>query len=153
MPTLSPDTKIAFLATDGVEQVELTQPWQAVKDAGATPVLVSLEAGTIQGFNGDVEQGDTGSVSFFSRAHGSISLNCFSVRTLTPRTPAFLSLEPAAVPATTKEVLADTEPEVLPPSDLTFSSASSRVQSSSSPVKTKVIPANGAPAAASLRRG
>ncbi|MDY7100387.1 MAG: type 1 glutamine amidotransferase domain-containing protein [Actinomycetota bacterium] len=45
------DTKVAFLATDGVEQVELTQPWQAVKDAGGTPELVSVEAGTIRGYH------------------------------------------------------------------------------------------------------
>lgn len=50
--------RIAFLATDGVEQVELTQPWQAVEQAGATPVLVSLEAGEIQGFEQDVNEGD-----------------------------------------------------------------------------------------------
>ena len=43
--------RIAFLATDMVEQVELTEPWQAVKDAGAEPELVSLEEGEIQGFN------------------------------------------------------------------------------------------------------
>ena len=42
---------IAFVATDGVEQVELTEPWKAVEDAGATPVLVSLEEGSIQGFD------------------------------------------------------------------------------------------------------
>jgi protease I len=49
---------IAFLAADGVEQVELTEPWKAVEDAGATPVLVSLEAGSIQGFN-HLDRGDT----------------------------------------------------------------------------------------------
>ena len=27
--------RVAFLATDGVEQVELTKPWQVTKDAGA----------------------------------------------------------------------------------------------------------------------
>jgi protease I len=43
--------RVAFLATDMVEQVELTEPWQAVKDEGATPELVSLEEGEIQGFN------------------------------------------------------------------------------------------------------
>ena len=43
--------KIAFLATDGFEQVELTQPWEAIKSAGATVELVSLESGKIQGFN------------------------------------------------------------------------------------------------------
>jgi protease I len=42
--------RIAFLATDGVEQVELTEPWKAVKQAGGTPELVSLESGEIQGF-------------------------------------------------------------------------------------------------------
>jgi protease I len=43
--------RVAFLATDMVEQVELTEPWQAVKDEGAAPELVSLEEGEIQGFN------------------------------------------------------------------------------------------------------
>jgi protease I len=42
--------RIAFLATDGVEQVELTAPWQAVEDADGTPELVSLESGEIQAF-------------------------------------------------------------------------------------------------------
>ena len=43
--------RVAFLATDMVEQVELTDPWKAVKDAGGTPELVSLKEGEIQGFN------------------------------------------------------------------------------------------------------
>jgi protease I len=42
--------KIAFLATDGVEQVELTEPWKAVGDAGAEPELFSIKEGEIQGF-------------------------------------------------------------------------------------------------------
>jgi protease I len=42
--------KIAFLATDMVEQVELTEPWRAVEQAGWAPELVSLRDGTIQGF-------------------------------------------------------------------------------------------------------
>jgi protease I len=42
---------IAFLATDGVEQIELTEPWKAVEDAGAAPVLLSTAAERIQGFN------------------------------------------------------------------------------------------------------
>jgi protease I len=41
---------IAFLATDGVEQVELTEPWQAVEQAGGTPVLVAPKGGEIQAF-------------------------------------------------------------------------------------------------------
>ena len=43
--------RVAFLATDMVEQVELTEPWKAVEQAGATPELVSLEEGEILGFN------------------------------------------------------------------------------------------------------
>ena len=43
--------KIAILATDGVEQVELVEPRKALEDAGATTELVSLEAGEIQGFD------------------------------------------------------------------------------------------------------
>ena len=49
---------IAFVATDGVEQVELTQPWEAVENAGATPVLLSIEEGSIQGFN-HLDKADT----------------------------------------------------------------------------------------------
>jgi protease I len=41
--------RVAFLATDGVEQIELTQPWQVAKDAGANVELVSLRPGEIQG--------------------------------------------------------------------------------------------------------
>ena len=49
---------IAFLATEGVEQVELTEPWKAVEDAGGRPELVSLEEGEVQAFN-HLEKGDT----------------------------------------------------------------------------------------------
>jgi deglycase len=43
--------KIAFIATDMVEEVELTKPWGAVKDAGGRPELISIETGEIQAFN------------------------------------------------------------------------------------------------------
>ena len=43
--------RVAFLATDMVEQVELTEPWKAVEGEGAEIELVSLEEGEIQGFN------------------------------------------------------------------------------------------------------
>jgi len=43
--------KIAFLATDMVEQVELTGPWEALEDAGGDLDLVSIKDGEIQGFN------------------------------------------------------------------------------------------------------
>ena len=41
--------KIAFLLADGFEQSEFTQPWDAVKAAGAKADLVSLKSGKIQG--------------------------------------------------------------------------------------------------------
>jgi protease I len=42
---------IAFLASDMVEEVELTEPWKAVEQAGGTPRLLSIEDGEIQAFN------------------------------------------------------------------------------------------------------
>ena len=42
--------KIAFLATDMFEEVELVKPWEALEQAGAELELVSLESGEIQGF-------------------------------------------------------------------------------------------------------
>jgi protease I len=43
--------KVAFLATDMFEQVELTAPWKAVEQQGWQPELVSLKPGRIQGFH------------------------------------------------------------------------------------------------------
>lgn len=50
--------RVAFLATNGFEQSEFTQPWAAIKNAGATVELISLEKGTIQGYN-HTEKADT----------------------------------------------------------------------------------------------
>ncbi len=50
--------RIAFLATDGVEQIELTEPLKAVREAGAEVDLISLEKGEFQGFN-HLDKGDT----------------------------------------------------------------------------------------------
>lgn len=51
--------KIAFLvANEGIEQVELTEPWQAVKNAGGTPELVAPKSGTVQAFN-HLDKADT----------------------------------------------------------------------------------------------
>ena len=44
---------VAILATDGVEQVELTEPRKAVEEAGATVRLLSIKDGEIQGMNHD----------------------------------------------------------------------------------------------------
>ncbi len=52
MSTTLAGKRIAFLvAPEGVEQVELTEPWKAVEEAGGTPELVSTEVGKIQAFN------------------------------------------------------------------------------------------------------
>lgn len=47
-----PNRKIAFLvAAEGIERVELTEPWKAVSEAGYQPVLLSPETGEVQTFN------------------------------------------------------------------------------------------------------
>ncbi|HEX5527842.1 MAG TPA: type 1 glutamine amidotransferase domain-containing protein [Solirubrobacterales bacterium] len=52
------DKKIAFLmANEGVEQVELTEPLEAVREAGAEAELLAPEAGKIQAFN-HLDKGD-----------------------------------------------------------------------------------------------
>jgi protease I len=46
------DKRIAFLAApEGVEQVELTEPWKAIEEEGGRPELISTEEGEIQAFN------------------------------------------------------------------------------------------------------
>jgi deglycase len=65
--------KVAFLATDMVEQVELTKPWEAVERAGGTPELVSLEEGEIQGFD-HYDKADTFQVD---HAVGDVSVDDF----------------------------------------------------------------------------
>ena len=53
------DRRIAFLvAPEGAEQVELTEPWRAVQEAGGTPELISTEAGEVQAFH-HLDKADT----------------------------------------------------------------------------------------------
>ena len=50
---------VAFLvAGEGIEQVELTEPWQAIEQAGGTPKLVSPAEGQVQAFN-HLDKADT----------------------------------------------------------------------------------------------
>ena len=50
---------VAFLvAAEGIEQVELTEPWKAVERAGGTPRLLSPESGKVQAFN-HLDRADT----------------------------------------------------------------------------------------------
>lgn len=62
MTTESNGRKVAFLvAAEGIERVELTEPWDAVRDAGFEPVLVSLEGGEVQTFD-HLDKAETRSV-------------------------------------------------------------------------------------------
>jgi protease I len=49
---------VAILAADGVEQIELERPREAVERAGAATELLSLERGEIQAMNHDIEPGE-----------------------------------------------------------------------------------------------
>src|SRR3954470_19076103 len=53
------DRRVAILATDGVERVELEQPRQAVEDAGAQVELLSIHDGEIAARNNDLEDAGT----------------------------------------------------------------------------------------------
>src|SRR5438552_7905834 len=48
--------RVAVLATDGFEESELTEPVQALKDAGADVTILSLKPGRIQGVRHDLDK-------------------------------------------------------------------------------------------------
>jgi len=50
------DFRVAVLATDGVEEPELTEPVKALKDAGAQVTILSLKHGQIQGVRHDLDK-------------------------------------------------------------------------------------------------
>jgi len=51
--------RIAFMvANEGMEQVEFTEPWKAVQNAGGGPELLAPEPGQVQAFN-HLDKGDT----------------------------------------------------------------------------------------------
>lgn len=50
--------KVAILAADGFEEVELTKPKKALEDAGAETSVISIKPGKIQGMN-HADKGDT----------------------------------------------------------------------------------------------
>ncbi|RIQ16012.1 type 1 glutamine amidotransferase domain-containing protein [Jiangella rhizosphaerae] len=52
-------TRVAVLvANEGVEQVELTEPWKAIENAGGRPALIAPQGGEVQAFN-HLDKGDT----------------------------------------------------------------------------------------------
>lgn len=59
MPNELQGRRIAFLATDGVEKVELERPRAAVQDAGGHVELLSVETGEIDARNHDLEPAGT----------------------------------------------------------------------------------------------
>ncbi|MEW2403132.1 type 1 glutamine amidotransferase domain-containing protein [Streptomyces sp. NPDC046862] len=88
--------RIAFLtAPEGVEQIELTDPWQAAKDAGHEPVLVSTKPGEIQAFD-HLDKADTFPVD---EVVGEASANSFGALVLPGgvANPDFLRMDPKAV--------------------------------------------------------
>jgi deglycase len=51
MATSIKGKRVAFLATDGVEEIEYTEPRKAVENAGGTAELLSIKSGDIQAVN------------------------------------------------------------------------------------------------------
>ncbi|WP_103343355.1 type 1 glutamine amidotransferase domain-containing protein [Amycolatopsis sp. CA-126428] len=88
--------RVAILAADGVEQVELEKPRQAVLDEGATVELVSLDTGEIQAMNGDIDKGDRFTVD---RKVADVGIGDFDALLLPGGTmnPDHLRTDPAAV--------------------------------------------------------
>ncbi len=64
MPTDLEGLQVAILATDGVEQIELTESMKALKAANADVKVVAPNKGTIQAMNQDVNAGDKIPVDF-----------------------------------------------------------------------------------------
>jgi len=58
MADLSGKTIAFVVAPEGIEQIEMTEPWNAVEEAGGTPRLLSTKAGRVQAFH-HLDKGDT----------------------------------------------------------------------------------------------
>jgi len=58
--------KVAFLSADGVEQIELEAPLNAIRQAGATACIVSIDRGKIGSVEGD-DRGESFEVDFLAR--------------------------------------------------------------------------------------
>ena len=87
--------KVAVLATDGVEQVELTAPWNALKEARADVSLISIKKGAIQGFIRE-EKADTFKVNALA---GNVSARDFDALVIPGglRNTEALRANPAAI--------------------------------------------------------
>lgn len=87
---------VAFLvAPEGVEQIELTEPWKAVEEAGGEPKLISTDPGQVQAFN-HLDKADTFSVDDIAK---NVKAANFDAMVLPGgvANPDFLRTEPTAV--------------------------------------------------------
>jgi protease I len=96
MATTLNGRRVAILAADGVERVELERPRQALDDAGARTEVVSIAGGEIQARNNDLESAGTFPVD---RLVGDVSVDEYDALLLPGGTvnPDKLRTEPAAV--------------------------------------------------------
>ena len=88
--------RVAILAADGVERVELEEPQRALEDAGARTDVVSITAGEIQARNHDLDDAGTFGVD---RLVGAAEIDDYDALLLPGGTvnPDKLRMEPAAV--------------------------------------------------------
>ena len=88
--------RVAILAADGVERVELEQPRQALDDAGARTEVVSIKSGEIAARNNDLEDAGTFAVD---RLVGEAAVDDYDALLLPGGTvnPDKLRMEPDAV--------------------------------------------------------
>jgi protease I len=88
--------RIAILAADGVERVELERPRQALDDAGAVTEVLSITSGEIQARNRDLEDAGTFVVD---QLVGTVSVDDYEALLLPGGTvnPDKLRMEPAAM--------------------------------------------------------
>jgi protease I len=88
--------RIAILAADGVERVELERPRQALEEAGASTFVVSIASGEIQARDHDLEDGGTFTVD---QLVGAASVDEYDALLLPGGTvnPDKLRMEPTAV--------------------------------------------------------
>jgi protease I len=96
MPNALQGKKVAILAADGVEKVELEQPRAALRDEGAEVQLLSLKAGEIEARNHDLEPAGKFDVD---RAVSDVSVDEFDALVLPGGTvnPDKLRLDDSAV--------------------------------------------------------
>ena len=96
MTTTLNGRRVAILAADGVERVELEQPRQALEDAGARTEVVSITSGEIQARDHDLEDAGTFAVD---QLVGGVSVDDYEALLLPGGTvnPDKLRMEPAAV--------------------------------------------------------